>query len=773
MTRARALLVLAALGWGGAAPAAHDWATPAERMRAQLSEAQIELAFDQNSARSLVEQATGVYGKELAPALAGVAPAADKAVRAHLKAARAAAKAGNEAALAAARATAWTALLRGAVQGVEGAVKRGDAQDAHDWLAVREFRPANRFTRLHADATVALEELAAAKVRPAEALTSVRADLLDGYQARLNAALGDLKDAQAKGYRTRASEQAALARGYLEILAPQYAAARGEGGLREARSELAALPASLPKVEARLQGWRAAPLSPAEQKLRAGQVTRFLGLVPLEYGRGVSAQAGQAGQAGRVVVTRDIEITEAKTFLAGASAAFADVQPLLQDQAGAGAVRAQFAALSTDLERAAAHANAPTPQALEGRVNALLGQLRGLYPAAWQGHDASGDLDVIRAQLDALLSAVAAGNYDLAETARLDAYATLESGPEARIAVFAPDLKLRLENLFWNGRSPDGLARLIRERAPLSDVQASRAQLDAALSETRQLLGTAVAPAAVATNAGVIVFREGLEAVLILAALMGSLRRENVRHLRRPMWWGAALAFVASIGTWLVLSGTLSLLARFGEKLEAVVSVVAIGVLLVIMNWFFHQVYWTDRMAAFQKHKHSLMGVPVGQQMAQWLGLAVLGFTSIYREGFETVLFLQSLVLQSGSAVVLSGTALGLLAVVGVGVLVFALQAKLPMKKLLVVTGGMICAVLFVMVGNTAHVLQLVGWLTVHPLEGVELPAWVSLWLGTYPTWEGLVLQVVAVVAVLGSYFLAEGLKDRKLRRVRPSPAPR
>lgn len=97
-------------------------------------------------------------------------------------------------------------------------------------------------------------------------------------------------------------------------------------------------------------------------------------------------------------------------------------------------------------------------------MNALLGQVRTAFPAAWQAHDASADLGVIRTQLDAVVSAAEGGDWAAAETARLDAYATLESGAEARIAVFAPDLKLRLENLFWNGQRPDGLARLIRER---------------------------------------------------------------------------------------------------------------------------------------------------------------------------------------------------------------------------------------------------------------------------------------------------------------------
>ncbi len=126
------------------------------------------------------------------------------------------------------------------------------------------------------------------------------------------------------------------------------------------------------------------------------------------------------------------------------------------------------------------------------------------------------------------------------------------------------------------------------------------------------------------------------------------------------------------------------------------------------------------------------------------------------------MLFLQSLVLQSGAGPVLTGTGLGTLSVLGVGVLVFALQARLPMKKLLVWTGMMICAVLAVMVGNTVHVLQLVGWFPVHAL-GLEFPSWASLWLGVYPTWEGLAAQVVSALAVVGSYFAAEGLKNRKL----------
>ena len=181
-----------------------------------------------------------------------------------------------------------------------------------------------------------------------------------------------------------------------------------------------------------------------------------------------------ADENGRAVVKRDLEVTEAKTFLAGASTAFADLAPLLKDQAAVAAIQTQLGTLNSGLAAAATHQNPPTVATLQGEIAQVQANIGKQFPEAWKQRDASGDLYVIGSQLNNLVQAVGAGDYTLAETARLDAYATLESGPEARIAVFAPDLKLRLENLFWNGDSPAGLARLIRDKAPLTQVQGSR-----------------------------------------------------------------------------------------------------------------------------------------------------------------------------------------------------------------------------------------------------------------------------------------------------------
>ena len=125
--------------------------------------------------------------------------------------------------------------------------------------------------------------------------------------------------------------------------------------------------------------------------------------------------------------------------------------------------------------------------------------------------------------------------------------------------------------------------------------------------------------------------------------------------------------------------------------------------------------------------------------------------------------------LEAGARVVLGGTALGLLATLAIGVVVFALQAKLPYKKMLIVTGIMIGAVLLQMVGNTVHVMQVVGWLPIHPLRWLSLPYWLGMWFGLYATWEGLALQAAAAVFVIGSYFLAERVQRRQVRAPRQS----
>ena len=259
----------------------------------------------------------------------------------------------------------------------------------------------------------------------------------------------------------------------------------------------------------------------------------------------------------------------------------------------------------------------------------------------------------------------------------------------------------------------------------------------------------------------VLVFREGLESILVLSAITASMRASAERY-RKPFGLGTLVGGAATLATWLIVVRVIDRLTDSIPALhvQAATGLLAILVLLVVMNWFFHKVYWTGWIGLHTRRKQRLLAGAAQQTVSPEkviIGLALLGFTSVYREGFEVVLFLQSYRLSLGTAVVAQGVALGLGFTAAVGVLTFVANRRLPYKKMLIITGVMLGVVLLVMVGEQAQEMQLAGWLpttTVHSLTRA-LPAWTGLWFAVFPTVETLAAQAVAAFFVLGSYLMA------------------
>src|SRR5436190_19258436 len=163
--------------------------------------------------------------------------------------------------------------------------------------------------------------------------------------------------------------------------------------------------------------------------------------------------------------------------------------------------------------------------------------------------------------------------------------------------------------------------------------------------------GASEAHATVVANSAIIVFREGLEAVLIFAAVTASFLGAN-KQRRRPVIAGAGVAFGAAVLTWFAVQALLDVASPLGPRLEAITGFLAIVVLLLVVNWFVHKVYWSEWIARHHRRRTSLLArAGVGATF----GLVALGFTSVYREGFEVVLFLQNLQLKDGTATVLKG----------------------------------------------------------------------------------------------------------------------
>ena len=191
-------------------------------------------------------------------------------------------------------------------------------------------------------------------------------------------------------------------------------------------------------------------------------------------------------------------------------------------------------------------------------------------------------------------------------------------------------------------------------------------------------------------------------------------------------------------------------------------------VLVIIMNWFFHKVYWTGWISLHNRRKRELLKTGTGQGPATtsvFWGLALLGFSSVYREGFEVVLFLQTLRLQVGSLIVGAGVLIGLVLTGIVAVLTFVAHRRFPYKKMLILTGILLGVVMLVMVGEEAQEMQLAGWISTTTLSW-PIPPWMGLWFSIFPTVETLVAQVLAAIFVVGSYFLAQYVRVWRPRRL-------
>lgn len=260
----------------------------------------------------------------------------------------------------------------------------------------------------------------------------------------------------------------------------------------------------------------------------------------------------------------------------------------------------------------------------------------------------------------------------------------------------------------------------------------------------------------------ILVFREGLECILVLSAITASLMKSEEAYWR-PVAGGVCVAFIATLITWFVAVGIIDDLAKNINALyiQAATGLLAILVLLIVMNWFFHKLYWTGWISLHNKRKHDLIKGATEKNTSRrrvLYGMALLGFTSFYREGVEVVLFLQSYRLKLGDGPVFYGVVFGLLFTALVAVLTFVAHRKLPYKKMLVLTGIMLGGVLLVMVGEQAQEMQLVHWLPTTRISWLAnlIPGWMGLWFSIFPTVETLAAQALAGVAVIGSYFAAQ-----------------
>jgi high-affinity iron transporter len=360
----------------------------------------------------------------------------------------------------------------------------------------------------------------------------------------------------------------------------------------------------------------------------------------------------------------------------------------------------------------------------------------------------------VRDSLNNSLAAAKAGHWQEAESLRLDAYTAFDSEIEIRVMPRNPTLATRTERSFLDGQEQPGIKALLDRGASMDELTTGYETTLKNLDECVALLKVAVSPATISFTAFTILAREGLEAIVILAALLAGLRGAENLHIRHGIVKGALLGVVASGLTFWLSQTLVRSLIRYGEKLEAVVSVLAVIILFMVTNWVFHKMYWVGWNAKLRDLSKSAKAVRAPfWEISALLGV---GFLTVYREGFETTIFMQSLVLEGSASSVLIGVTAGFIFIATIGILIMFFGAKLPYRKLLVVTGVLVVSIMVTFLGSAVRLFQTVSWLPVHPLPGLNLPNWMGVWLGIYPSWEGILIPPLALVYVGGAWLYAK-----------------
>jgi high-affinity iron transporter len=369
----------------------------------------------------------------------------------------------------------------------------------------------------------------------------------------------------------------------------------------------------------------------------------------------------------------------------------------------------------------------------------------------------------VRQQLDTAYGLARAGRGEEARATAMDAYVTFEQ-VERRLRVKDPALTQRIEDAFSSLRTRAGAG------ATPEELAAIRQNLARALESAERTLVDKLSPSNLFAQSFIILVREGLEAILLIGALMAFLVRSGNAHRRRDIHIGFGAAVVMSLLTAAALETVFVLSPSHQEGLEGGVMLAAAATLFYVSYWLLSKM----EVVKWNRFVRGRMEAALGR--GSGFALASVAFLAVYREGFETVLFYKALAVSGGSgagawAPVGGGIVAGSVVLAIVYVAINRFGVRLPLKPMFAVTGSLLYYMAFVFAGKGVADLQESGAVSLTPLGWApRVPA-----MGIYPTLESLgaqgVLVLLAVVA-LAWVFVIEPRRLRVTSVLVPEPAP-
>ena len=255
-------------------------------------------------------------------------------------------------------------------------------------------------------------------------------------------------------------------------------------------------------------------------------------------------------------------------------------------------------------------------------------------------------------------------------------------------------------------------------------------------------------------NSALIILREGLEAALILAAIIAMLKVMGATHAIRYIHFGWILALVAGGLTWLAAQTVLTFSGQHRESMEGFISIFA-AVALFYVGYWLHTRTEAKRWRAFIQDK--VQDVLTSKRI---IGLVGISFFTVYREAFEVVLFYQALWLQNESNYhgIIGGFVAGVVALLAATLAILKLGLRIPLKHFFGATGALLYIMAFIFAGNGIKELQAAGWVPSTPLN---FPPQLPL-VGIYPTVETLAAQGLMLCAFIATslWMAREGRKE-------------
>jgi high-affinity iron transporter len=371
----------------------------------------------------------------------------------------------------------------------------------------------------------------------------------------------------------------------------------------------------------------------------------------------------------------------------------------------------------------------------EGSVNDVLAYLRhGLIE-----QKPADPLVLTRNLISESAALYAGGEKDKAYQKAVDAY--IDGYELAEPALFAKDASFgrALEALFTEYRNA------IKQGVAPQEIDKRRAEIEARLDRAGEILARTDEYSGIYffLNSALIIVREGLEATLVLAAILAMLKVMGATDAVRYIHLGWILALFAGGLTWLATQTVLTFSGQNRESMEGFISVFA-AVALFYVGYWLHTKSEAKKWQSFIRGK--VENVLSGKKL---LGLVGISFFAVYREAFEVVLFYQALWLQNenGHHLILSGFIAGLALLVVLTFGILKLGLNVPLKYFFGATGTLLYIVAFIFAGNGIKELQAAGWVSTTPLK---FPPQAPL-LGIYPTLETVAAQTLMLCAFIAT----------------------